>query len=88
MSAVFALAYHHLQEIEYLDLAKKLCKTCSYLYDSSGRGLGAEKVEFLETKEKLGYRIVEGKYILRPEFVESLYYLYKVTKDEFYRDEA
>lgn len=77
--------------------AKALTYTCYQMYASNETGLSAEKVSFLSGTSRgniRGYqpaneseiRSVNGKYILRPEVVESLYILNKLTGDPIYRE--
>lgn len=94
MSAVLLQAYEHLGDAEYLQVAKELCDTCWYLYRDSPTGFAPEIVLFQvddgggAAGEDRDYQIVDAKYILRPEFVESLYFLYMATGEEEYRNRA
>merc|ERR1719221_1118135 len=45
-------------------------------------GLGCEKVSFSGSRMRASSR----EYLLRPETLESIFYLYRVTGDEKYRD--
>ncbi|KAH9105074.1 hypothetical protein AeMF1_019000 [Aphanomyces euteiches] len=64
----------------HLDLAKKLMQTCYTMYSRQPTGLAPDMVEFP------GYRVLESSYHLRPETVESLMYLYRITNDTTYRE--
>ncbi|RHY21743.1 hypothetical protein DYB32_009718, partial [Aphanomyces invadans] len=66
--------------IQHLDLAKKLMKTCYTMYSRQPTGLAPDSVLFP------GYKVRDSRYLLRPETVESLMYLYRVTKDPIYQD--
>ncbi|ETW05195.1 hypothetical protein H310_04188 [Aphanomyces invadans] len=66
--------------IQHLDLAKKLMKTCYTMYSRQPTGLAPDIVHFP------GYTMSDSRYRLRPETVESLMYLYRVTKDPIYQD--
>ena len=63
--------------------AVDLLATCYRLYAESPIHIGPEIVEF----EKNGkYTVRDPKYILRPETIESIFYMYRYTHDEKYRD--
>lgn len=76
---------------QYLNIAKELTRTCHTLYQLSDTGLGPEAT-YLE------YSIMQGngswrysssvKYILRPETVESYFYMWRITHNPIYRDWA
>lgn len=70
-----------------LKTAKSLAYTCYQMYARTKSGLSPEYVLF--TGEHDDYRIPHGgarQYILRPEVIESLYYLNKLTGDPIYRE--
>ncbi|RHY61878.1 hypothetical protein DYB38_010987, partial [Aphanomyces astaci] len=66
--------------VKHLDMAKKLMKTCYNLYSRQPTGLAPDIVMFP------GFAVADSRYRLRPETVESLMYLYRVTKDPMYQD--
>ncbi|TMW68377.1 hypothetical protein Poli38472_005845 [Pythium oligandrum] len=63
----------------HLNLAKELMETCYQMYHRQPTGLSPDLVTFPKM------RVSDPKYRLRPETVESLFYMYRVTKDEKYR---
>jgi mannosyl-oligosaccharide alpha-1,2-mannosidase len=71
----------------HLPLAKELMKTCYAMYASSPTGLAAEVSEFDGAG---GIRPAASGWLssglLRPETVESLFIMYRVTGDETYRE--
>ena len=67
-----------------LDLAKELMKTCVYLYQDQPSNIGPDTVSF----EVDRLEVLDPKYLLRPETIESIYILYQVTKDEMYREQG
>ena len=70
-----------------LKTAKALAYTCYQMYARTKSGLSPEFVIFTEKDDD--FRIPRGgarQYILRPEVVESLYYLNKLTGDPIYRE--
>ena len=79
---LFALSYIHTNNSEHLQVAENIAKTCHFMYTSSITGLSADVGRFNNGK----FFSSESKYILRPETVETYFYLWKVTKDPKYRD--
>lgn len=63
-----------------LELAEKLASTCYQMYKQQPSGLSPDIVQFPE------FRPMDSKYRLRPETIESLFYLYRVTKNVIYRE--
>nr|XP_023025140.1 mannosyl-oligosaccharide alpha-1,2-mannosidase IA-like [Leptinotarsa decemlineata] len=70
----------------YMEVAKEITRTCHESYDRSQTKLGPESFRFGEGAEARALRSSEKYYILRPEVIESYYYMYKLTKDNKYRD--
>ncbi|KAF0689154.1 Aste57867_19426 [Aphanomyces stellatus] len=66
--------------VKHLDLAKKLMATCYKAYSLQPSGLSPDIVHFP------GFQVKDARYKLRPETVESLMYLFRVTKDPIYRE--
>ncbi|OQR85650.1 mannosyl-oligosaccharide alpha-1,2-mannosidase [Thraustotheca clavata] len=64
----------------HLDIAKKLMQTCYSMYHLQPTGLAPDLVGFP------GFYVKDAKYKLRPETVESLMYMYRITKDPIYRE--
>eukprot|EP00760_Papus_ankaliazontas_P014997 PhM_4_TR16223/c0_g1_i1/m.74225/K01230/MAN1; mannosyl-oligosaccharide alpha-1,2-mannosidase len=65
-----------------LELAKALMETCIHMYEFTPTGLSPEDVSFEGDEMVAGVKW----YILRPETIESLFYLWRYTHDERYRD--
>ncbi|CAH0490156.1 unnamed protein product [Peronospora farinosa] len=70
----------HAKNTKHLELAEKLMETCYQLYHRQVTGLSPEHVSFPMMQA------VDSRYILRPETVESLFYLYRITKNSKYRE--
>ncbi|XP_063907218.1 mannosyl-oligosaccharide alpha-1,2-mannosidase IA isoform X2 [Zophobas morio] len=70
----------------YMDVAKKITSTCHESYDRSYTKLGPEAFRFTEGAEARALKNSEKYYILRPEVIESYFYMYRLTKDQKYRD--
>jgi mannosyl-oligosaccharide alpha-1,2-mannosidase len=79
---LFALSYLHTEDPAHLTMAKDIASTCHYMYTMSRTGLAADSVLF--DRDPPGY--IESKFILRPETVETYFYLWRATKDPKYRD--
>lgn len=70
----------------YLIMAKELAYTCFNMYEQSLSGISPEEV-YVERGIKIPW-FLENHYALRPEALESFYYLYTYTNDEIYREWA
>ncbi|KAJ0399297.1 hypothetical protein ATCC90586_005220 [Pythium insidiosum] len=64
----------------HLALAKRLMESCYQMYHQQPTGLSPDVVTFPPMKP------ADRTYRLRPETIESLFYLYRVTKDDKYRE--
>lgn len=71
---------------EYVEIAKSIARTCVAMYDSQPSGLAPDHVRLLKSPPSVA--IIDAKNIQRPETVESLFYLYRKTGDQEYRDAA
>ena len=70
----------HAKNAKHMELAEKLMETCNQLYFRQVTGLSPENVSFPKMQA------VDPSYRLRPETIESLFYLYRVTKNPKYRE--
>lgn len=66
----------------YLKIATDLTETCYQMYDQQATGIAPEIVEFSGGQD---FHAGEAYYLLRPETVESIFYMWRATKDEKYR---
>lgn len=73
------------EKIEYENLARNITYTCHQSYQMTATKLGPESFSFYD---KSGPSVSDRYYILRPETVESYFYLWRMTKEEKYRDWA
>lgn len=89
---MFGLAAHTRPESDvyskYMDVAKGITNTCHEAYIQTATHIGPESFKFTDTLEAKAYRSQDKYYILRPEVVESYFYLWRITKDPKYRDWA
>ncbi|XXQ34498.1 alpha-1,2-Mannosidase [Plasmodiophora brassicae] len=70
----------------HMDLAAKLTATCVSMYTMNPSGLPAEYIEFDRSNNA---RVSQDRrYLLRPETVESLFIMWRVTKDPQYREQG
>ena len=72
------------QPVEDLKLAESITEQCAQSYLASPLGLGGETYKLNTIDGSIA--IVNGKYQLRPEVVESLFVLWRITKDEKWRE--
>ena len=79
---LFALSYHHTKDASHLKLAEDVAYTCHEMYLSSSTGLAPDSAVFGAN----GITPGDNKYILRPETVETYFYLWRVTRNPKYRD--
>ncbi|KAF4131709.1 Glycosyl hydrolase family 47 [Phytophthora infestans] len=70
----------HAKNAKHLELAEKLMETCYQLYHRQPTGLSPDIVSFPKMQ------VIDPKYRLRPETIESLFYMYRVTKNPKYRE--
>ena len=93
LPGTLALGAQHIPEVaaEHLDIAKKLMITCHQMYSRTPTGLAPEYVTFTSgTFSSAGMHVDPDpgalNNLLRPETVESLFYLWRFTKDPIYRE--
>ncbi|KAG7388549.1 Endoplasmic reticulum mannosyl-oligosaccharide 1,2-alpha-mannosidase [Phytophthora pseudosyringae] len=86
---MLALGYQNGMPEEHLTLAKQLMETCYQMYAQMEAKLAPEIMYFNmkeNVEEDLLVSATDAFNLLRPETVESLMVLYRVTKDEKYRE--
>ncbi|KAJ3064182.1 hypothetical protein HDU98_000117 [Podochytrium sp. JEL0797] len=66
----------------HLALGANVTDTCWNMYSGSATGIGGENMDG-ET-----FQLLNAGYILRPEAVESLFYMWRFTHDSMYRERA
>ena len=79
---LFALSYHHTGVESHLHMAEEIAETCHYMYKATVSGLAPDTATFGSGV----MQVREAKYILRPETVETYFYLWRLTKNPKYRD--
>lgn len=75
-----ALAYiHDVGDGQTLEIAKNLTRTCYRMFESTGQGATPETVRLEEDGSPTS---VQNTSLLRSEIIESVYYMFMVTRDE------
>ena len=65
---------------EFFKIGARVTETCYMLYKSQPTGIGAEITSVA------GWVPTSSYYILRPEVIESIFYMWRFTHDQKYRD--
>ncbi|XP_072244683.1 mannosidase, alpha, class 1B, member 1b isoform X1 [Leuresthes tenuis] len=89
LPGTLALGAHNGLPAEHMNLAKQLMETCYQMYIQMETGLSPEIVHFNMHQGSIGdidVKLADRHNLLRPETVESLFYLYRFTKDHKYQD--
>ncbi|KAM8827655.1 endoplasmic reticulum mannosyl-oligosaccharide 1,2-alpha-mannosidase isoform 2-T2 [Spinachia spinachia] len=89
LPGTLALGAHNGLPGDHMDLAVQLMETCHQMYKQMETGLSPEIVHFnLQASDgnDVVVKPADRHNLLRPETVESLFYMYRFTKDTKYRD--
>nr|XP_046230717.1 endoplasmic reticulum mannosyl-oligosaccharide 1,2-alpha-mannosidase isoform X2 [Scatophagus argus] len=89
LPGTLALGAHNGLPGDHMDLAVELMETCHQMYKQMETGLSPEIVHFnLQASDgrDVVVKPADRHNLLRPETVESLFYMYRLTKDSKYRD--
>ncbi|TKR93779.1 hypothetical protein L596_008176 [Steinernema carpocapsae] len=70
----------------FLELAEKIADTCHESYIRTETHIGPESFRFTRDAEAVAVSNREKYYILRPEVVEGWFYMWRITKNQKYRD--
>lgn len=76
------------QRTKQMLIAANVTNTCHESYARSETKLGPESFRFTREVEARAIQPRERYYMLRPEVVESYFYMWRLTKDQRYRDWA
>ncbi|XP_055017884.1 mannosidase, alpha, class 1B, member 1b isoform X2 [Boleophthalmus pectinirostris] len=88
LPGTLALGTHNGLPQDHMDLAKQMMETCYQMYKQMETGLSPEIVHFnmhQGSVRDIEVKLADRHNLLRPETVESLFYLYRFTKDHKYR---
>ncbi|XP_035021719.1 mannosidase, alpha, class 1B, member 1b [Hippoglossus stenolepis] len=88
LPGTLALGAHNGLPADHMDLAKELMETCYQMYAQMETGLSPEIVHFNMHQgsiRDIDVKLADRHNLLRPETVESLFYLYRFTKDLKYQ---
>ncbi|KAJ3148375.1 Mannosyl-oligosaccharide 1,2-alpha-mannosidase IB [Geranomyces michiganensis] len=80
MFATGALTNRRGKWTTYLDIGRRITETCWATYAATASGLGPEDVHID------GFAAKDSRYLLRPETIESIFYMHRFTHDPVYRD--
>ena len=81
--------YEDSKSVEVIEMARNLTSGCWATYQKSETGLGPEEIHVSPYFTELSrYKITNSGYFLRPELVESLFIMYKLSGDEIYQEMA
>lgn len=74
----------------HLVFAEELARTCFNMYNMTATGLSPEIVYFgtSESEDEMYIKPADAHNLLRPEYIESLFYLFHLTGKEMYRDQG
>ncbi|XP_067106050.1 endoplasmic reticulum mannosyl-oligosaccharide 1,2-alpha-mannosidase isoform X3 [Osmerus mordax] len=89
LPGTLALGAHNGLPTEHMELALQLMETCHQMYVQMETGLSPEIAHFnLQPHDgrELDVKPADRHNLLRPETVESLFYLHRFTQDSKYRD--
>uniref|UniRef100_A0A8C1QRH0 alpha-1,2-Mannosidase n=1 Tax=Cyprinus carpio TaxID=7962 RepID=A0A8C1QRH0_CYPCA len=89
LPGTLALGAHNGLPADHMDLALQLMETCHQMYAQMETGLSPEIAHFnLQSSNgrDIDVKPADRHNLLRPETVESLFYMYRFTKDSKYRD--
>uniref|UniRef100_A0A671NY69 alpha-1,2-Mannosidase n=1 Tax=Sinocyclocheilus anshuiensis TaxID=1608454 RepID=A0A671NY69_9TELE len=89
LPGTLALGAHNGLPADHMDLALQLMETCHQMYAQMETGLSPEIAHFnLQSNNgrDIDVKPADRHNLLRPETVESLFYMYRFTKDSKYRD--
>uniref|UniRef100_UPI0037E91FAC mannosidase, alpha, class 1B, member 1b n=1 Tax=Semicossyphus pulcher TaxID=241346 RepID=UPI0037E91FAC len=89
LPGTLALGAHNGLPADHMDLAKQLMETCYQMYVQMETGLSPEIVHFNMhegSTRDIEVKLADRHNLLRPETVESLFYLYRFTGDHKYQD--
>ena len=76
------------QQKRHMQIAANVTSTCHESYTRPDTKVGPESFRFTNEVEARAVRPGERYYMLRPEVIESYFYMWRLTKDQRYRDWA
>ncbi|XP_032905068.1 endoplasmic reticulum mannosyl-oligosaccharide 1,2-alpha-mannosidase isoform X1 [Amblyraja radiata] len=89
LPGTLALGVHHGLSANHMKLAKELIETCYQMYAQIETGLSPEIVYFNQNPHNakdVEVKPADRHNLLRPETVESLFYMYRFTRDKKYQE--
>lgn len=76
------------KQARHMEIAAGITNTCHESYIRTQTRIGPESFRFTDAVEAKASRPNEKYYILRPEVIESYFVMWRLTKDQKYRDWA
>uniref|UniRef100_A0A0K2UH06 alpha-1,2-Mannosidase n=1 Tax=Lepeophtheirus salmonis TaxID=72036 RepID=A0A0K2UH06_LEPSM len=89
LPGTLALGVHHGMPESHMEMAKELIETCYQTFATNPTHLAPEITYFnfkSGSKKDFYIKSNDAHYLLRPETVESLWYMFYMTKDPIYQD--
>ncbi|KAE9535087.1 hypothetical protein AGLY_008379 [Aphis glycines] len=89
LPGTLALGVHYGMPSSHMRLAEKLMETCYRMYADQPTFLSPEIVYFgtnMDVNQDMYVNINDAHSLLRPEFVESLWYMYQISGNTTYQD--
>lgn len=86
MFALAAATENNIHSSRWMQIGKGITNTCHEAWDRAETKIAPEAFHFQGGKEAIALNYNERYYILRPETVESYFYLWRLTKDPKYRE--
>lgn len=94
-AGLFSMTAHEVDSLDanekslFMNLAKNITNTCHESYIRSPTHIGPEAFHFERPEtEAMALKQNEKYYILRPEVIEAYFYMWRLTKEQKYRDWA
>lgn len=89
LTAKYVASLPESKRTHYMNLAKNITHTCHESYVRTPTHIGPESFHFeRKEQEAVAVKNQEKYYILRPEVIESYFYMWRLTKEQKYRDWA
>ncbi|EME40046.1 glycoside hydrolase family 47 protein [Dothistroma septosporum NZE10] len=73
---------------EHVEIARKLTDGCIWSYNATGSGIMPEsyRLSACDSWTDCKWNQTNKSYILRPEAIESVFYMYRITGEQYWRD--
>jgi mannosyl-oligosaccharide alpha-1,2-mannosidase len=97
---MFALGGRLFENSTHIDIGRKISEACAWTYKNAPNGIMPEVFSMtacptlsaceytLEPGSSPFRKVGDGRYVLRPEAIESIFYMYRITGESKYQDIA